>query len=586
MNINQRNKLVIPFLLIVSAIFVFCTGRFTVQKIQEEMYNNYSNFGQLVAKTLSIQGQDLIKNNKFESYIDKILKDNEDVSFIAIKDNNGNIIFSKENSKNNIKINVTSPIIDSNGKINGSIELGLSANSVNYIQTATKKSIFLVFALGWIAFALILILNAVWATRELSILYKGVKEIENGKFGTKIINSDEKGDVGELYKAFNEMSQKLHLYEEQNIDTLTIEKNKLEAVLMSIANGVVVCDNSDNITILNNAALTILNVDEKDILNTKIQEYCDTEGENSFNDKIEEFKNTPLDIMEKKPLEFSISIGERVIKALISPVYSKVHDYLGYIIILIDMTREAEVDKLKSDFISNVSHELRTPVTVLRSYADTLYNYGDEFKFEEQKEFIGTINQEVIRLNKMVNDILDFSKFQNNELEKETQDIMPVIEDVVQSLKVLAEERHLNFSIKKEENLPEIPFNRGAISRVITNLVTNAIKYSNEETTIQIETSIEENKFIKISVKDSGCGIDAKHLPKIFDRFYRVENKTHTVKGTGLGLNLVKIAVEKHHQGKVFVQSEINVGSTFGFMLPINPTEINETLETQESVQI
>jgi len=329
-----------------------------------------------------------------------------------------------------------------------------------------------------------------------------------------------------------------------------------------------------------------LNVDEKDILNTKIQEYCDTEGENSFNDKIEEFKNTPLDIMEKKPLEFSISIGERVIKALISPVYSKVHDYLGYIIILIDMTREAEVDKLKSDFISNVSHELRTPVTVLRSYADTLYNYGDEFKFEEQKEFIGTINQEVIRLNKMVNDILDFSKFQNNELEKETQDIMPVIEDVVQSLKVLAEERHLNFSIKKEENLPEIPFNRGAISRVITNLVTNAIKYSNEETTIQIETSIEENKFIKISVKDSGCGIDAKHLPKIFDRFYRVENKTHTVKGTGLGLNLVKIAVEKHHQGKVFVQSEINVGSTFGFMLPINPTEINETLETQESVQI
>ena len=131
-------------------------------------------------------------------------------------------------------------------------------------------------------------------------------------------------------------------------------------------------------------------------------------------------------------------------------MYSKMHDYLGYIIILIDITKEAEVDKLKDDFISNVSHELRTPVTILSSYADTLYNYGNEFDFNEQKEFIGTINQEVIRLNKMVNDILDFSKLQSDTvLEKEKQDITNTIEKISQSHKVLADEKNISITFKR-----------------------------------------------------------------------------------------------------------------------------------------
>ena len=149
-------------------------------------------------------------------------------------------------------------------------------------------------------------------------------------------------------------------------------------------------------------------------------------------------------------------------------MYSKMHDYLGYIIVLIDITKEAEVDKLKDDFISNVSHELRTPVTILSSYADTLYNFGDQFKFEEQKEFIGTINNEVIRLNKMVNDILDFSKLQSDtELEKEKQDITKTIEKITQSHKVLADEKNISISFIKEDNLPELKYNTQSIERVL-----------------------------------------------------------------------------------------------------------------------
>ena len=263
-------------------------------------------------------------------------------------------------------------------------------------------------------------------------------------------------------------------------------------------------------------------------------------------------------------------------------MYSKMHDYLGYIIILIDITKEAEVDRLKNDFISNVSHELRTPVTILSSYADTLYNYGNEFNYDEQKEFIGTINQEVIRLNKMVNDILDFSKIQSDvELEKEKQDLCATIEKIVQSHKVLADEKNISISFIKEDNLPDIFYNAQSIERVMSNLITNAIKYSPNDSRVKIRAEIARDPhYIEVTVEDNGIGISPEHQKMIFERFYRIENQVHTIKGTGLGLHLVKIAIEKHHKGHVFVKSKLNEGSTFGFQLPIDKEDI-EKAKTQ-----
>ena len=193
------------------------------------------------------------------------------------------------------------------------------------------------------------------------------------------------GEIRDLINAFNDMSGRLHQYEEQNIDRITFERNKFEAVLMSIVNGVVVCDNYDNVVLVNNAAKKMLEIEDEQILNTKIQQYCDSDGELCFKEKIEQFKDTPLDIMENKPLEFNITIDKRVIKSVISPMFSKNQDYVGYMIVLIDITKEAEIDKMKSDFISNVSHELRTPVTVLRTYIDTLHNHSDDFDEDTKK---------------------------------------------------------------------------------------------------------------------------------------------------------------------------------------------------------
>ena len=253
-------------------------------------------------------------------------------------------------------------------------------------------------------------------------------------------------------------------------------------------------------------------------------------------------------------------------------MFTRNKDYVGYIIVLIDMTKEAEMDKMRANFISNVSHELRTPVTVLRSYIDTLYNYGNEFDYDTQKEFIGTINQEIIRLQGMVNDILDFSRMESNApMEKALNSIVEVVETCIKQVEVLAKEHQLTISVHKDDNIPDFLFNYNGIERALTNFMSNAIKYSPDNTTIDvnIKNHTESNE-VEVTVTDQGCGIAPEHQKKVFDRFYRVENNTHTVKGTGLGLHLVKTTIEKYHNGKVFVKSEVGKGSTFGFILPVS----------------
>ena len=259
-------------------------------------------------------------------------------------------------------------------------------------------------------------------------------------------------------------------------------------------------------------------------------------------------------------------------------MYTQNHDYVGYIIVLIDITKQIETDQMKSQFISNVSHELRTPVTVLRSYIDTLYNYGDEFDENEKKEFIQTLNTEIIRLNGMVNDILDFSRLDSNaKIEKCENDLSQLVDACVSQVQILLKDNNLKIEVEKDENIPPIMCNYDGISRALTNYLSNAIKYAPKDSTIQVKLRQEsENNQVVITVKDEGIGIAPEYQKKVFERFYRVENKTHSVKGTGLGLHLVKTTIEKHHQGKVFVSSVPNHGATFGFTLPIElPKEEN-----------
>ena len=577
-SLTTQNRLIISGL-IFSTILIVAIAFFAIINIQKRLNEGYHNFGQVVSKMLAIEYIEIDKkysdeeiHSVLKDYTDAIVSAHSDIVFIEFKDANGNVIYkSGDQGTSKIpNITVNSPIIIDGYRNIGSATVGLSGKIILQISNTTRISMMFVFTVAWIVFAFVILINTYLITRELRILHDGVQQISGGKFGYKIEGEDVSSEVKELFEAFNNMSHKLRIYEEQNIEQLTLERNKLEAILMSIANGVVVCDNNDNVVMVNNHAHKLLELETNQMLDMKIQNYIDTAGNYCFKDKIEEFKDTPLDVMENKPIEFNIKVDNKVIKSIISPMFTRNKDYVGYIIVLIDMTKEAEMDKMRSTFISNVSHELRTPVTVLRSYIDTLYNYGSDFDYDTQREFIGTINQEIIRLNRMVNDILDFSRMEANaHMEKTINSIYNVVNNCVNEVKALTKERNLNINIESDENIPDFLFNYDGIERALTNLLSNAIKYSpyNGEIKVCIHN---QGEAAEITVTDQGCGIAPEFHDKIFDRFYRVENNTHTVKGTGLGLHLVKTTIEKYHNGKVFVKSAVGQGSTFGIILPVN----------------
>ena len=589
-SLTTQNRLIISGLILSTVLIVFI-AIFAIFNIQKKLNEGYKNFGQVISKILAIEGVEITRGlndtrakEEIKQHADGLLKSHNDIVLIEFRDKDGNLLYSGRNNTakttKRANITVTSPIQGNDSSTIGSVTVALSGNIISQISSTTRASLLFVFTIAWVVFAFVILINTYLITRELRILQEGVKKISTGEFGCKIESQDVSNEVKELFNEFNDMSNRLHIYEEQNIEQLTLERNKLEAVLMSIANGVVVCDNNDKVVLVNNHAQNLLEVGEENILNSEIQQYTDTACNFCFKDKIEQFKDTPLEVIESKPLEFNIIIDKRVLKSLISPMFTRNKDYVGYIIVLIDVTREAEMEQMRAHFISNVSHELRTPVTVLRSYIDTLYHYGNEFDYETQKEFIGTINQEIIRLNRMVNDILDFSKLEADvKLEKKPVNMAKLVEDCINQVSILTQEHNIKVLVSKDDEIPDIELNYNSIERAFTNLMSNAIKYSPENGTITVKISALRNtNEVEVTVTDEGCGIAPEHQKKVFDRFYRVENNTHTIKGTGLGLNLVKTTIEKHHGGRVFVKSELGKGSTFGFILPVKASVAEDDL--------
>lgn len=580
-NVTKQNKLIIAGLLS-STFLIVGIGIFINFNIQNNLRESYQNYGEIIAMTLADSSAEIVRgknNSGLQLFFKNVISENPNVLAIKYVDAAGKVILDEQNvsakGKNRTFSVVTPRKYYENNvlKTDGSLTIIFSAKALDKTYSATRFSIFSVFALAWLIFASVILISTYLTTRELRMLKDGVSKISTGEFGYKIEEQEVSREVKTLYKAFNEMSAKLHAYEEQNIEQLRLERNKFEAVLLSIANGVVVCDNADNVVLVNRHAQDLLELDNEPILDSRIQDYIDTEGNFCFREKIEEFKALPLEQREKAPTIFNIQVDKRTIKSIVSPMFTRNHDYVGYIIVLIDITKETEMDLMRSQFISNVSHELRTPVTVLRSYIDTLFNYGDEFDDETKKEFLGTINQEIIRLNGMVNDILDFSRLDSDyEIEKLPNNIIELVETAVQGVQILLEKNNIKLTVQKEGEVPNLMFNFNSVQRALTNLLSNAIKYSPENTEITVRVERERDN-VKISVTDQGCGIAPEHLKKLFDRFYRVENATHTIKGTGLGLQLVKTTIEKHHQGKVFVTSEVGKGSTFGFTLPLHINE-------------
>lgn len=600
--LNSQNRLII-FGSVISSMLIVATAWFVINNTQQTILESYRNFGNMLAQTFSIEASEFIVNyndkasrDKFISHVENIVTNSEDIASISYMDAAGKVLYSSDlagfsaadNTSRSIRVSLPLTIENAHGKqVVGSIQLGLTGHTMNIVGKATRNLMIVVFTIAWMLSIAAVFINTMLIIRQIKLLSEGVKKISSGEFGYKIKTRDLWGDFKRLFEAFNNMSMKLRRYEEKNIDQLTYERNKFEAVLMSIANGVIVCDRTDTVVLINNAALDMLAVKAQEFVSTKISDFYDTNGELCFAAKVKEFKDTPYEGNKAQNLECRIRIDGKVLKTIISPLFTMYNEYLGYVIVLHDITREAEVERMKNSFISNVSHELRTPVTVIRSYIDTLYNYEQEFDEKTKREFISVIDQESARLNKMVNDILDFSRLEEPgiNLEKCLCDIPPILEMSVNSMKVIAEEKQVTFSVITEPDLPQVYVNAESIERAVKNLLSNSIKYSHKGGRIKLRAEIDRTgDYLQVTVEDNGIGIPKEHLDKIFERFYRVEDKVHSIKGTGLGLHLVKLTIEKHHGGQVFVDSRVNEGSIFGFRLPLKPVEADVQQEKEHSV--
>jgi signal transduction histidine kinase len=243
--------------------------------------------------------------------------------------------------------------------------------------------------------------------------------------------------------------------------------------------------------------------------------------------------------------------------------------------VLHDITREKEISQMKNDFVSHVSHELKTPLASIAAYSEMLCD-GEARDEDTRKEFCSVIQNQANRLNRLIEDILNTARIESGlvKIEKKAVSLTILIEEQLQMIKSYADDKGIEIVGQKPIVHDRVYVDKDMISQVIVNLLSNAIKYTPAGGSVSIRTEVDEfAKVARVSVIDTGVGIPEDEIEHVFDKFYRVSANKSQAKGTGLGLNLVKQIVERVHDGRVFVSSKPDEGSTFGFELPLATAE-------------
>ena len=364
--------------------------------------------------------------------------------------------------------NIAVPMLR-NQELLGTCWVGLDNHAFTLLGTPNETRNFLVsiFGLLWLLGAMGLWTNYALINRPLRVLSQGASEIATGRFGHQIKSQRAGKEIDQLVNAFNYMSSRLQQYDKQNVDSLMAERNKyisernkLELVLMSIADGVVVCDRDNKVQIVNAAATQLFAKDAKELLGKPLI-FC-TEGPDSpqicqviqaFTDEV-----SPGSL---EPVPQQVHLGDLVIRVHIAPLMLN-KEFLGSVMIMHDITRQAELERMKNEFISNVSHELRTPITSIKSYVDTLCNHGEKLAPDIYREFLQIIDNEADRLMYLVNDVLELSRVEeaNRELEMNPLDVRIPCEHAMRSLNLIAQDRQIEFALNCDGEPPLVLVNQ------------------------------------------------------------------------------------------------------------------------------
>ena len=256
------------------------------------------------------------------------------------------------------------------------------------------------------------------------------------------------------------------------------------------------------------------------------------------------------------------------LNAIGSGLLNSNNDVVGAVIVMNDITQLRKLENIRKEFVSNVSHELKTPITAIMGFVETLKNIDNNN--EDQKKFLQIIESHSDRLNSIIDDLLNLSRIEeqggNEKLNLKNQKLLPVIDQAIQDYDILIRDKNISVKINCDKQI-SILQNSRLMQEALGNLISNAIKYSDNESEIIISVNQSNDENI-IAVKDYGIGISEKHQERLFERFYRVdESRSRDQGGTGLGLSIIKHIVN-FHNGKITIDSELGSGSTFNIIIP------------------
>ncbi len=378
----------------------------------------------------------------------------------------------------------------------------------------------------------------------------------------------------ELYRLITDQAERLGMM----LRTQATEAAKHEAILKDIADGVLVLDAQHKVILLNPKAAEILDVDPDLVENQSIDQILGQSESPVELELTQLFYDNLLNALPKlktseDAAEFRIEVGNKAIVVALTSVALGTEETLGVVGVIRDISREAEIERLKNEFISTVSHELRTPLTSIKGYADLLASGNSQVGELNsiQHRFVKVIQSNANRLTELVNDILEISRIETGriKLQLESLEVIQLIKEVAVSFEGQMVQKAMELSLNLPDRLPNVRADRARLIQILVNLIGNAWQYTPEGGKIRVRADTVDDKFVQIEVEDTGIGIPEEDIEHIFDRFFRSErHEVQLVDGTGLGLAITKSFVEMLG-GEISVDSEVDVGTTFRITVPL-----------------
>ena len=449
----------------------------------------------------------------------------------------------------------------SNGEITAVVRLSQPIAEIRWTQHIIIRQIVLGATSAALFFAIAALYLSRQITKPLEDMRQTAEELASGNLSAHV-NTTSTDEIGALAQAINKMAEQLNA----RIQTIVRQRVEQSAMLTCMAEGVLAIDQDDHILYMNSTAAKLLSTTPEKAKGRTIEETVRHHELQTFITKALAERDT-----SQTEITLNNESSECHVQLRRTPLTDHTGWNIGALIVMNDITDIKRLETMRSDFVANVSHELKTPITALKGCVETLSGDNPPPP-EDSAGFIAMMSRHVQRLEAIVEDLLNLSRIEfemnDNRIEFKPQSVCKVLEHTARTFSERIKEKNITLDVTCREPLTA-SVNEALLEQAISNLIDNAIKYSEEGTGIYISAKLLDDQIV-IMISDQGCGIDEQHLPRIFERFYRVDKaRSRAVGGTGLGLAIVKHIILAHH-GNISVKSEPGKGSTFTIHIP-NP---------------